>query len=266
MRKNISMLFILSLLMISIGTGVYYLYKENSFPVKQIVMLHTLHEQNSEELQKLISKAIDGGFFSLNIEKLRHKLETLAWIDTVSVRKKWPHTLQLDIQEKKVAARWITIDVNKRTINKLKKVKWDKQSLISNKGIVFSTPLTEIQYKKYNKFEIYSSPFDLSVSGLKKCRHISKIMKEVKLNIRYCFQDLRRSWVVKLENGFELFLGRVNNKKLSNLNDDKILQRVKTFIMAYKKILKKHEKNIDRIDMRYTNGFAIKWKLAQAHG
>lgn len=266
MTKSLLTLFVMSLIITSIGLGINYLFKKNSFPVKQIVMLNKLYEQNSQELQKIISETINGGFFSLNIKMLRQKLETLAWVDTVSIRKKWPHTIQIELQEKQVAARWIVSGISKRTINQLKNEKWDKQSLISDKGIVFHTPLTGAQYQKYKYLEIYSSPNELSILGLKKCRQISKMMNEVKLNLKHCFQDQRRSWFVALENGFELFLGRVNNENLINTKNDKILQRVATFVMAYKKILKRYEKNIDRIDMRYTNGFAIKWKLARTHG
>jgi len=213
----------------------------------------------------MISKSIDGGFFSLDIEKLRQKIETLAWVDTVSVRKKWPSTLQLDIKEKQVAASWITSDNEKRTIYKLKKFSWDKKSLLSDKGIVFKSNLSEIQYQKYNKLVVYSSPGDLSVYGLKKCHQISNLIKKANLKLKNCFQDQRRSWFIEMENGFEVFLGRINNN-LVNRKKDKIIQRVDTFLLAYKKILKKYEKNIKRIDMRYTNGFAVKWKSTEAQG
>jgi cell division protein FtsQ len=266
MAKSIMALLIISLITISAWLGIKYLFKKDNFPIKRIVMLNKLQEQDNQQLQKLISESIDGGFFSLNIENLRQKIETLAWIETVSVRKKWPHTLQLQIQEKKVAGRWIASASNRKTINKLIEEKWDKKSLISDKGIVFRATLTTVQNKKYNNLEIYSSPDDLSVSSLTKCRHFAKMMSEVKLKIKRCFQDQRRSWFVELENDLKLFLGRDNNKNEINNVKNKISLRVATFIMAYKKILQKYEKRIDRIDMRYTNGFAIKWKAVAIHG
>jgi len=117
MTKTISILSLVALITALSWLGINYLFKKNSFPIKRIVMVNKLYEQDNNELQTMISKSIDGGFFSLDIEKLRQKIETLAWVDTVSVRKKWPSTLQLDIKEKQVAARWITSDNEKRTIN-----------------------------------------------------------------------------------------------------------------------------------------------------
>ncbi len=250
MNKSLTALFFIGLIIISTCLGIKYLFKKDSFPVKQIVMVNKLHEQDIQKLQDLVTEVIDGGFFSLDIEKLRQTIETLAWIDTVSIRKKWPHTLQLDIQEKQVAGRWIVSDASRRTIKKIKQESWNKQSLISNKGVVFKTPLTKKQHKKYNSLAIYSSPHEMSLKGLQKCQNISQILKTVNLTIRSCFQDLRRSWYLKLNNGFEVFLGRL-----------KILQRSKIFVMAYQQILNKYEENIEKIDLRYTNGFAIKWKI-----
>ncbi|MFK5985021.1 MAG: FtsQ-type POTRA domain-containing protein [Pseudomonadota bacterium] len=270
MKKTIVAVFFVSLVLLSSGFGINFLFQKDTLQVKRIVMLNKLQEQDVEQLQQLASAGMNGGFFSLDIDKFRERIETLAWIETVSVRKKWPDTLQLDIHEKQVAARWIISDKKNRTINKLLQVDWNKQSLLSKKGMMFNTVLTQRQYDKYNKLAIYSSPDELASSGLEKCQQISKLLEVVKLEIKQCFQDQRRSWYVHLDNGFNLYLGRVANKETNNKyleknnlkekSKDKILQRITTFVMAYQKILRKHEKNIDRIDMRYTNGFSIKWK------
>ncbi|MFK5893886.1 MAG: FtsQ-type POTRA domain-containing protein [Pseudomonadota bacterium] len=250
MSKSITALLFISLVIVSSWLGVNYLFEKGSFPVKQIAMVNKLHEQDVDKLQELITDEIDGGFFSLDIEKLRKNLEKLAWIDTVSLRKKWPDTLQLDIHEKQVAARWIASNTKKRTIKKLKQVNWDKQSLISDKGVLFKTALTQQQYKKINKLAIYSTPDELSMNGLQKCQNITQIIKTVNLHVMHCFQDQRRSWFLKLNNGFDVFLGQ-----------QQILQRTEIFIAAYQQILNIYEKNIEKIDLRYTNGFAIKWKV-----
>ena len=255
MNKGISAIVFISTVAVLLWLGINYLFDKESFPVKRIEMVNKLVEQDDRKLQELVGEVINGGFFSLDIELLRQKIETLAWIDTVSLRKKWPDTLLLDIHEKQVAARWIVSDRTRRTIRQLKQENWNKESLISDKGVIFKTPLTREQYEKYNDFAIYSTPDELSISGLKKCRNISKIMKTVNLYVRHCFQDRRRSWFLKLTNGFEVYLGR-----------NKILQRSEILAAAYRQMLNNYEKNIEKIDLRYTNGFAIKWKKSEAQG
>ncbi len=258
--------------------GVDYLFQKNTLQIKEIVMLNKPLKQDISELEVLANATMDGGFFSLDIEHFRETIETLPWVETVSVRKKWPNTLQLNIKERKVAARWINTNKNNRTIKKLREREWDEQSLLSNKGVVFKTGLTKKQYSEYKGLAIYSSPDELSSQGLEKCLKITQLLKQVKLNIRQCFQDQRRSWYVSLTNGFNLFLGSAVNSAMNSTvsselmnkdvintlteskTEDKILQKVKVFVKAYKQILKKYDENIERIDMRYTNGFAIKWK------
>jgi cell division protein FtsQ len=254
---------ILSLVFISLviglsAYGVNHLYKKDSFPIAQIMMVNKLNEQDANQLQHIISSEMNGGFFSLNIELLREEIETLAWIDIVSVRKKWPESVYVDIKEKQVSARWLMSDNSRFTINKLKQQSWNNKNLISDKAIVFSTTLTQEQFEKYKQLALLSVPDHSLKEGLEKCQKIDEKVKHSDLKVLRCFQDQRLSWFVELDNGFQLYLGQQKNRE--NKEVDNIIKRTELFISAYEEIFKKYEQDIERIDMRYTNGFAIKWK------
>jgi len=260
-NKTITAIIFILVASSSTWLGTRYLFKSDTLPINRIVMLKKLHEQDPMQLQQLANKNMNGGFFSLELESFRKKIEVLPWVDTVSVRKKWPETLQLDIREKKVAARWINSNNdNNRTIKKLMKTKWNDKSLLSDKGKIFNPMLTAVQYKQYGQISLFSSPDNLSKDNLEKCINFSTLLDEVKLKITKCFQDQRRSWFVQLNNGFKLYLGRTTmDNEIDTVN-----KRMNIFISAYQQVLRKYEKNIKHIDLRYTNGFAIKWKAIQA--
>ena len=58
----------------------------------------------------------------------------------------------------------------------------------------------------------------------------------------------RRAWSLRLANGLQLGLGR---------ND--IHLRLLRFVRVYAEVLKPRLEAIDSVDLRYTNGFAVRW-------
>ena len=62
-------------------------------------------------------------------------------------------------------------------------------------------------------------------------------------------EDARGSWRIKLENGIVLKIGREHQAK-----------RLKRFMVAYDQSLNEVLDKISVVDLRYTNGFAVKWK------
>ncbi|MDH5179833.1 MAG: cell division protein FtsQ/DivIB, partial [Gammaproteobacteria bacterium] len=61
--------------------------------------------------------------------------------------------------------------------------------------------------------------------------------------------DARRALTVWLNNGTKLVLGR-----------NEAMQRLQRFVRIYPGVLAIEGDNIERVDMRYTNGFTIKRK------
>ncbi len=253
--------------MIMLLVLIFWLRADENFPVRDVVLVNKLQQQDFGQLYQLIEQSIEGNFFTLDLEHLRQKIETLPWVAAVRIQKKWPHSLYLTIREKQVVARWINTEKPYRSIKMIKDKPWDKQTLLSSEGEVFSTRLTTAQLKRYQKLVRYAAPLQLSAKVLHLCRLLQQKLDRADLLMEKCYQDQRRSWYVKLNNGFELYLGRDINKDLmgEGINhvdkhiENRILQRMQIFVSAYRQVLKQHQHNIDRIDLRYTNGFAVHW-------
>jgi cell division protein FtsQ len=275
MAKNKMIVFILLLLISLLLFGIYvYLVEQDNFPITKVVLINKLHEQSFEELHQTAAQSITGGFFKLDMDTFRQKIEQLPWVESVSVRKKWPDALHLGIAEKIPAARWLEVTNRNKTIKKMIADKWDHESLISSHGSVFKTPLSDQQKHRHGSLALYAAAAELSENVLQVCAMLTQILAPTRLQPKKCFQDQRRSWYVKLSNGFELYLGRDINKDINIYRQDyseeylenKLLERMQTFVNAYQRILKKHEKYIQKIDLRYTNGFAVRWKPAAVEG
>ena len=78
---------------------------------------------------------------------------------------------------------------------------------------------------------------------------IRKMMKGFPVKLVEFKEDARGSWRIKLENGITLKIGREHQAK-----------RLKRFMVAYDQSLNEVLDKISIVDLRYTNGFAVKWK------
>ena len=75
-------------------------------PLETIRITGELNHVDRAKLQQLVASAIDGGFFSVDMHKLREAAEQLPWIDKVSIRRVWPQTLVMDVTEQVPIGRW----------------------------------------------------------------------------------------------------------------------------------------------------------------
>jgi cell division protein FtsQ len=84
---------------------------------------------------------------------------------------------------------------------------------------------------------------------LNQFRAMNKAIAPLNLYIKRIDLDARRAWRLSLNNGIELLLGRAG----SNTH----LQR---FVQVYPSLLATPAgNNIERVDMRYGNGLAVRW-------
>ncbi|MEZ5582420.1 MAG: cell division protein FtsQ/DivIB [Candidatus Competibacteraceae bacterium] len=83
---------------------------------------------------------------------------------------------------------------------------------------------------------------------MKTYRETAARLKSVGLQLTRLVQDERRAWRMELANGLELSLGR-----------DHFDQRLQRFIDIYPRILAEQIDRIAMVDLRYLNGFAVRW-------
>lgn len=204
-----------------------YLNNPTTLPVNKIRVHGAFVNVDEAMLYKAIGNVVAGGYFNVDVERVREVVEKLPWVDEASVRRVWPDTLSVSVSEQKAIA-----------ISK-------GNGLINAKGDVFK-PLTD------NK--IHSLPvFDANVKYNKyMLENISKMnakLKKIERSISYYKIDARQATTLTLDNGLVIKLGR-----------DASFKRLERFLSIYNKTLKEYVNKIDVVDLRYTNGMAIAWK------
>ena len=100
--------------------GWHQLTKPGALPFQHIkIETAQIHLQN-QAVENIAWQNLEGGFFSLNVKKLKQALESLPWVAKVSLQRHWPSTLGITIEEQKPLARW------------------EKNSIISQDGDIFT--------------------------------------------------------------------------------------------------------------------------------
>ncbi len=239
----------LAVMMLGLLSGgvffINWLYTPGSFPITKIELVNHLQNQESRELQKISAQAIKGGFFSLNVEKFRNELlQALPWVKAVSIRKIWPDRLLVSIEEHKPVARWQSVVRNTEADNK-------HYNLLSNEGLVFKPELSTEQKKKFNHLALLQGPDGSSKKIMQACYKMNEHLKRIGFGIRKCGMNARRTWMLELVNGMEIKLGKEKN-----------IQKLDRLIRAFNGQLKAYRDLVAYADLRYSNGFSIKWNTS----
>jgi cell division protein FtsQ len=204
-----------------------YLSNPATLPVNKIRVHGAFVNVDEAMLHRAVSGVISGGYFNVDVERVREVVEKLAWVDRASVKRVWPDTLSVSIVEQQPVA------VS------------GKAGLINANGDVFK-PLNKTLAKSLPVFEGSSN---LNKLMLSKYYEMNKLLILINRKIIYFKIDARHAVELKLDNGLRVVLGRGDT-----------LNRLQRLMRIYHKTLATRINDIEYIDLRYTNGMAIGWK------
>lgn len=216
----------LVLLVAFVGGGVY-LHQDETLPVLYVTVEGELQHTDKAELIEVVSPYVTGSFINVDVAGLRRAGESLAWVQQIQVRRIWPDTLHLVVEEHQAFARW------------------NEKELVNNRGHVFS-PLPETIPAGLVQL---NGPDGSSELMARRLVSIQRQVNELNLRVRSLSMDERRSWQVEFTDDLQLRLGRADSEA-----------RLQRFIRVFSGALATYREQILTIDMRYTNGLAVQWK------
>lgn len=218
-------------LLTALAAGIWQVgyWEPRLLPVRVIEVQGELHHHSSRLLQETIAKRLRGGLLSADLWDLKQAAEGLAWVGTASIRRVWPDRLQVSVHEHRPVARW------------------NDDGLVTAEGLVFrprngtfpaGLPVLEgVEEGSREVVEHYLKwRDDLMLVG-----HI----------IQTVAVDARGAWVVELVTGPRLELGSGD-----------VEPRLARFLASSHQLEAAGQALI--VDLRYSNGFAVKWAPAAA--
>lgn len=207
-----------------IVTGFVWMMKPATLPIRQVHIEGEFLRLDTLRMQELVTDKVRGGFFNIDVTAIRNTLLALPWVNDVSVHRVWPDGLRVIVNEQTAV------------------VRWNETGLLNEQGHYFSPekntfprnlPLLEgpeeSQELLLERFKLLKQTYGLSV---------------VRLQL-----NERRAWKFELANGLSVVLGRRDFES-----------RVERFVNVVVNNLGEKSSQAKEIDMRYTNGFAVRWK------
>ncbi len=181
------------------------------------------------EIRAAMTTFADQGFVSVNTEAVREKIESLPWIKRADVYRVWPDMLRVTVMEQQAVARW------------------GKGGLVNPAGGLFAPALASYPLD----LPLFEGPEAMQGSMVRRYREMQRILAPLHFSVVRLEMDPRHAWRLALDNGMVLVLG---HQEVSH-------ERLLRFVRIYNGVLAARAEQIEQIDLRYTNGFAVRWKL-----
>jgi cell division protein FtsQ len=211
--------------------GGFWLMNPATLPVKTVRIENKVQHLSKETIRQAVLPYVQGGFLRIDVDAIRKQLEALAWVDKASVRRSWPDALLVQIEEQHPVARWST------------------GGLLNQHGEVFEVK-GQVDWKN---LPLFRGPKKSQQLLMQEYQAMQELLTPLELRISHVTLDQRRAWSLALDNGMQLRLGRNNSQ-----------ERLMRFVRVYTKVLKPRRDEIDTVDLRYTNGFAVRWRDGHA--
>jgi cell division protein FtsQ len=224
--------FALLLLTSVVAWSIHKAYEPGSLPIRRIHATGTFTKVNEQMLRDAVAGSIDGGYFRIDMNRTQQVVAAIPWVDTASVRRVWPDTLAIDVQEQKAIGYWM------------------KGGLVNVRGDIFTPQQTTYP----QGLPLFSGPDESQQQLLEYYTQANTLLAKLDLSVSEIHMDARRALSLKLSNGMEVILGR-----------ESIVERLQRLARIYTKVITGHVDAITRIDMRYSNGLAVAWHKAPSH-
>lgn len=204
-----------------------YLSQPGRLPLRVVEVRGEFSHLNPDTLRTAAGRAINGGFFTCDMPRLRQTVLQIPWVSDVSIRRVWPDKLVMRVSEKEPAARW------------------GDDGLISKRAVVFKPDRIDV----YDGMIKLHGPQGSERDVLAFLNAVKPAIASLALHIAELQLDERRHWWLLFDNGLTVSLGRVNR-------DERLAQ----FLRIYPRLIEDAARRPVRVDMRYEHGFAVRWR------
>lgn len=219
-------IFVLTFIFLLVWGGTF-LSHTDTLPIKQVRIEGDFTRLSPVDLQLLVTDKVRGGFFNLDVDAVRLALLDEPWVSEVTVKRIWPDALRVIV------------------IEQVPVVRWRDSGLLNPAGEYFAPDLATIPVE----LPLLSGPDGTEVNLLDRFNAMQKRMQLVGFNVASMTLNERRAWSFQLSNGIKVVLGQRDYE-----------ERVNRFLTLIPTTISGRVEQTESVDMRYTNGFSIRWK------
>ena len=235
--RSVTGLLLVAVLVSTVYVGKLWLSDPYRFPLMVVEVKGDFRYLGKQQLQAAVVPFATGGFFTVDVAAIRSAAEALPWVHKASVKRVWPETLRLQIEEQQPVARW-------------------REQGFLNKGGEPFVPQSESQpesrqAKVFQQLPSLAGPDGHELKVLDNYQRVSETLAPLGVKVTRMELDNRRAWHLQLDDAVLLELGRADG-----------WQRLQRFVRAWPAVFEGRLDALQRVDLRYSNGFSVFWSRA----
>lgn len=199
-------------------------------PVERVAISGRFQRVQPPDVERAVRAAVaDKGMVGVNLASIAASVESIPWVDRVSVARSWPRGLRVQVVEQVPVARW------------------GSDGLVNVRGELF------VQDPRHIPAELPQlvGPAGYEAEMTRRYLDAQPKLDGSNLRITRLQLDERGAWEFALDNGVKLRLGR-----------EHVEERFERFLAAAARLVAARAGEIAYVDMRYANGFAVGWRAA----
>lgn len=208
------------------AAALMWLVRQPAFAFREVVVMEAPQRASAAQLEATIRDELAGTFFTMNLDRARTALAQVPWVRKVALRREWPRRLLVTIEEHEPYARW------------------NADALVNPQGEIFSADfdgdLPRLEGADGRAAEIAARLGEWSI-----------VLAPLGLALNEIHVSPRGGWRLRVAGAtgpLDVELGR-----------DEPAERLARFVAVYGRtvgVLVRAGTRVDRVDLRYRNGFA----------
>lgn len=201
--------------------------RQGWFPIKRVVVRGTFSHVTKQTIEQTVAPFVREGFFDIDVHTIKAQLTALPWVAKVVVRRLWPAHVVITLSEQHPVA------------------VWNQHSLFEANGALFTPDKKTMP----QGLPVLLGPADKVHEVFEMYQQLASALLPLHMHLLRVVMEEDGSWQLLMSNGILVMLGQEAPGK-----------SLQQFVAVYPNTVKKREKDIVSVDLRYSNGMAIRWK------
>ena len=235
MNLTASVLFVLCAVLV-LAAGAWWALRHPAFAIGRIVVQGEMVHNTALTLRANVAPQLSGNFFTINLQAARDAFEQVPWIRSAQVRREFPRTLRVVLQEHHAVAYW-GMDT--------------ETAMVNSEGEVFEANGADADHEGLPRL---SGPDGESAALVLQMHQQLQPLFEA-LGMSLDALDLARSggWRATLDGGAVVQLGAGTGPEVA--------QRTQRFLRTLTQVAGQYQRRADALesaDLRHNGGYAVR--------
>jgi cell division protein FtsQ len=205
-------------------------YADGAQTFRELQVDGPLLHVGADEVREALDKTLQTGFWDVDLTAARAAVERLPWVARARVERAWPATLKVRVWERTAFARWNARELLDTEARAFQPAASERDAALPQLGGIAGQEREVLESFQRMQQRLRGSAFELV--GLR--------------------QDPRGEWFARSVAGIELHLGQGAPDARLDLITGPVMQALQHRLAE-----------VDYVDLRYTNGFAVNWRVRE---